>query len=109
MVATAKADLKIVRYFLAAGFLVPWLLFLVIVVGDVRIQGSWILVPWPTFPLIMSAEAVVVRAAKPLPFDFRCGECGRIRSRRGRFPFCLSPLPLATELMSWFFAFPIEC
>jgi len=57
VVATVKADLKIVRYFLAAGFFVPCLLYLVIVVGDVRIQGSWILVPWPTFPLIMSAEA----------------------------------------------------
>jgi hypothetical protein len=57
VVATVKADLKIVRYFLGAGFLVPCLLYLVIVVGDVRIQGSWILVPWPTFPLIMSAEA----------------------------------------------------
>jgi hypothetical protein len=57
VVATAKSDLKIVRYFLAAGFLVPCLLYLVIVAGDVRIQGSWILVPWPTFPLTMSAEA----------------------------------------------------
>jgi hypothetical protein len=41
-------------------------------------------------------------------FDFRCGECGPILSRRGRFPFCLSPLPLATELMFWFFTFPIS-
>jgi hypothetical protein len=57
VVATSKSDLKIVRYFLAAGFLVPCLLYLVIMVGDVRIQSSWILIPWPTFPLIMSAEA----------------------------------------------------
>jgi hypothetical protein len=60
VVATAKSELKIVRYFLAAGFLVPCLLYLVIVVGDLRIQGSWIwmlLVPWPTFALMMSAEA----------------------------------------------------
>jgi hypothetical protein len=59
VVAKAKSDMKIVRYFLAAGFLVPCLLYLGIVVGDVLIQGSWIwilLVPWPTFPLIMSAE-----------------------------------------------------
>jgi hypothetical protein len=60
VVATAKSELKIVRYFLAAGFLVPCLLYLVIVVGDLRIQGWWIwmlLVPWPTFALMMSAEA----------------------------------------------------
>jgi hypothetical protein len=60
VVTTAKSELKIVRYFLAAGFLVPCLLYLVIVVGDLRIQGWWIwmlLVPWPTFALMMSAEA----------------------------------------------------
>jgi hypothetical protein len=68
MSEAAKADTKIVRYFLAAGLLVPCLLYLVIVVGDVRVQGSWILVPWPTFPLIMSAEAGGGRAEKPLPF-----------------------------------------
>jgi hypothetical protein len=60
VVTTAKSELKIVRYFLAAGFLVPCLLYLVIVVGDLRIQGWWIwmlLVPWPTFALMMSGEA----------------------------------------------------
>jgi hypothetical protein len=60
VVATAKSDPQIVRYFLAAGFLVPCLLYLLIVIGDVTIQGPWtwiLLVPWPTFPLIMSAEA----------------------------------------------------
>jgi hypothetical protein len=60
VVTTAKSELKIVRYFLAAGFLIPCLLYLVIVVGDLRIQGWWIwmlLVPWPTFALMMSAEA----------------------------------------------------
>ncbi len=60
MITTLRPDLKIIRYFLAAGFLIPCLLYLVIVAGDVRIGGSWtwiLLVPWPTFPLIMSAEA----------------------------------------------------
>jgi hypothetical protein len=57
LVAMAKSDRKIIPYFLVAGFLVPCLLYLVIVVADARIEGSWILVPWPTFALIMSAEA----------------------------------------------------
>jgi hypothetical protein len=60
VVATKKSDPKIVRYFLAAGFLVPCLLYPLILVGDVPIQGWWIwllLVGWPTFPLIMGAEA----------------------------------------------------
>jgi hypothetical protein len=56
VVAAAK-DPKIARYFLAAGFFVPCLLYLAIKVGDLPIEGSWILVPWPTFPLMMSAEA----------------------------------------------------
>lgn len=51
---------KIVRYFLAAGFLIPCLLLLVISAGDVRVEGTWkwmLLIPWPTFLFIMSAEA----------------------------------------------------
>ena len=71
MVATAKSDLKIVRYFLAAGFFVPCLLYFVILVGDVRIQGSWVwilLVPWPTFVLIMSAEAGGGTAGQAIAF-----------------------------------------
>jgi hypothetical protein len=60
VVTTKKSDLKIVRYFLAAGFLVPCLIYPLILVGDVPIQGWWIwilLVFWPTLPLIMGAEA----------------------------------------------------
>ena len=51
---------KIVWYFMLAGFFLPCLLFSVILIGHVRVGGSlaWILmIPWPTFPLIMSAEA----------------------------------------------------
>jgi hypothetical protein len=71
VVATAKSDLKIVRYFLGAGFLVPCLLYLVMEVGDVRIQGSWtwiLLVPWPTFAFIMSAEAGGGTAGEAIAF-----------------------------------------
>jgi hypothetical protein len=57
VVATTKSDQKIILYFLAAGFLIPCLLYLIIVAGDARIQGSWILVPWQTVAPIMSAEA----------------------------------------------------
>jgi hypothetical protein len=60
VVTTVRPDVKTVRYFLAAGFLIPCPLYLVIVVGDVRIQGSWtwiLPIPWPTLALIMSAEA----------------------------------------------------
>jgi len=51
---------KILTRFMLAGFVVPCLLFLSISMGDVRVGGSfaWILlIPWPTFPLMMSAEA----------------------------------------------------
>ena len=33
---------------------------LVVSVGDVKVEGIWVwflLIPWPTFPLIMAAEA----------------------------------------------------
>jgi hypothetical protein len=51
---------KIVRYFLAAGFLVPCILLTVISLGDVKVEGVWswsLLIPWPTFLFLMSAEA----------------------------------------------------
>jgi hypothetical protein len=54
VIAAAKPDLKIVRYFLAAGFLVPCLLYLVL--ADTGFE-AWILLPWPTSVLLMSAEA----------------------------------------------------
>jgi len=56
----AESGPKIVRYFFAAGFLIPLLLFLVISLGNVRVEGAWnwiLLIPWPTFVLMMSAEA----------------------------------------------------
>ncbi len=55
-----KTERKILWGFLVAGFLVPCLLFSVILIGHVRVGGSFtwmLLVPWPTFPLLMSAEA----------------------------------------------------
>ena len=55
-----KMKWKIVWQFLAAGFVIPCLLFCVILVGHMRVGGdfTWmLLVPWPTFPLLMSAEA----------------------------------------------------
>ena len=51
---------RIVLYFVAAGFLIPCFLFLLLSVGKINFEGAWewiVLVPWPTFPLIMSAEA----------------------------------------------------
>jgi hypothetical protein len=71
VVATTKSDQKIILYFLAAGFLIPCLLYLVIVVGGVRVQGSliWLLlVPWPTFALTMSAEAGGGTAGQAIAF-----------------------------------------
>jgi hypothetical protein len=56
----AKPSPKIIRYFLAAGFLIPCLLYLVILLEDVKVQGVWdwiLLIPWPTSVLLMSAEA----------------------------------------------------
>ena len=55
-----KPGKKIVWYFTLAGFLVPCLLYSVLLIGDVIVGGSlaWtILIPWPTFLLVMSAEA----------------------------------------------------
>ena len=55
-----KTFQKILCSFLLAGFVVPCLLFSIISIGQLRVGGSftWILlIPWPTFPLIMSAEA----------------------------------------------------
>jgi hypothetical protein len=54
-----KSDPKIVRYFLGVGFFVPCILFVVISLGDVKIQGVWnwvLFVPWPTWIFLMSAE-----------------------------------------------------
>jgi hypothetical protein len=55
-----KTEWKILWRFLLAGFLVPCFLFSVILIGHVRVGGSFtwmLLIPWPTFPLMMSAEA----------------------------------------------------
>ena len=58
-------------YFLCTDpYSVPDLLVIVFV-GDVRIRGSWIwilLVPWPTFALIMSAEAGGTASLEPIAF-----------------------------------------
>jgi hypothetical protein len=54
-----RTERKILWRFSVAGFLVPCLLFSVILIGHVRLGGSftWILlIPWPTLPLLMSAE-----------------------------------------------------
>jgi hypothetical protein len=59
MAQLPKSDPRIVRYFLAAGFLVPCILFTVIFLGDVKVQGAWdwiLLIPWPTSILLMLAE-----------------------------------------------------
>ena len=56
----AKSVPPIVRYFLVAGFLVPCVLMVVITLGHVEVGGKWvwaIIIPWPSFPFIMSAEA----------------------------------------------------
>jgi hypothetical protein len=55
-----KIRRKIIYRFVLAGFLVPCLLFSVILIGHVRVGGNlmWVLlIPWPTFPLVISAEA----------------------------------------------------
>ena len=55
-----KTERKILWRFLVAGFLVPCLLFSLILIGHVRVGGSFawmLLIPWPTFPFIMGAEA----------------------------------------------------
>jgi hypothetical protein len=56
----AKSVQAIVRYFLVAGFVVPCVLMVVITVGHVEVGGNWawaVIIPWPSFPFIMSAEA----------------------------------------------------
>jgi hypothetical protein len=56
----AKTVSAIVRYFLVAGFLVPCVLMVVITLGHVEVGGNWvwaIIILWPSFPFIMSAEA----------------------------------------------------
>ena len=55
-----RTERKILWRFLLAGFLVPCLLFSVILISHARVGGrfTWmLLIPWPTFPLLMSAEA----------------------------------------------------
>jgi hypothetical protein len=55
-----EAERKILLRFLLAGFLIPCLLFTVILVRDVKLGTglTWMfLIPWPTLPLVMSAEA----------------------------------------------------
>jgi hypothetical protein len=55
-----KITKKIVSRFFLAGFLIPCLLFAVVLVRHVEMGGglTWLyLIPWPTFPFMMSAEA----------------------------------------------------
>jgi hypothetical protein len=55
-----KTTKKIVWRFVLAGFLIPCLLFSVVLIRHVEMGGglTWILlIPWPTFPFIMGAEA----------------------------------------------------
>jgi hypothetical protein len=54
-----EAERAILLRFLLAGFVIPCLLFVVIVVGDVKMGTglTWMfLIPWPTLPLLMSAQ-----------------------------------------------------
>jgi len=54
-----KTERTIVWRFLVTGFLIPCLLFSVMLISHVRVGGNftWVLlIPWPTFPLLMSAE-----------------------------------------------------
>lgn len=56
----ARSGSKIVRDFLCVGFLIPCLLYLVILLGNVKVEGVWewiLLIPWPTSVFLMSAEA----------------------------------------------------
>ena len=76
MVATTKSGPKIIRYFLTAGFLIPCLLYMVVLLGDVKVQGHWtwiLLIPWPTFVLVMSAEAGGGMAGQALAFLISAG------------------------------------
>jgi hypothetical protein len=55
-----QIERKILGRFLLAGFLIPCLLFSIILIGNVELGGSltWILlIAWPAMPLLMSAEA----------------------------------------------------
>jgi len=55
-----KPFLKMLWPFLLAGFGVPCLLLSIIFISGLRVEGAlvWmLLIPWPTFPLMMSAEA----------------------------------------------------
>jgi hypothetical protein len=55
-----KQGRAILWRFMLAGFLVPCLLFLVLSVGHIMVGGrfTWLVViPWPTFVLMMGAEA----------------------------------------------------
>ena len=70
MAIMAKSVPRIVRYFLAAGFLIPCVLYTVILIGDLKLGGVWawmLLVPWPTVVLLMSAEAAEGRPVKLSP------------------------------------------
>lgn len=76
MIEAEKPGPKIVRYFLAGGFLIPCLLYLVIFLGDVKVQGIWdwiLLIPWPTFVLLMSAEAGGGVVGKIMAFAISAG------------------------------------
>jgi hypothetical protein len=55
-----KQGRTILWCFMLAGFLVPCLLFLLLSVGHIMVGGrlTWfVVIPWPTFPFIMGAEA----------------------------------------------------
>ena len=55
-----KTERTILSGFSFAGFLVPCVLFVAMLISHMKVGGDrvWIiLIPWPTFPLLMSAEA----------------------------------------------------
>jgi hypothetical protein len=76
VIEVVKPAPRIVRYFLAAGFLIPCLLYLVIFLGHVKVQGVWdwiLLIPWPTSVLLMSAEAGGGAVGKVIAFVISAG------------------------------------
>jgi hypothetical protein len=55
-----RTERTILWGFSLAGLLIPCVLFAAILIGHIKLGGerAWImLVPWPTLPLLMSAEA----------------------------------------------------
>jgi hypothetical protein len=55
-----KAERTILWSFSLIGFFLPCVLFALILISHAKLGGNraWmIMIPWPTFPLLMSAEA----------------------------------------------------